>query len=114
MQNEQDGEILVGIDGSTAATTALELAADEAERRGWRLVIAHAGDITHRGALTEDNARAAAHLPRLGPLASWLLHHSPCPVAIVGRTADTTAVRADVAVDPSPLSISPYPLSASQ
>lgn len=27
------------------------------------------------------------HLSRLGPLASWLLHHSPCPVAIVGHTS---------------------------
>ena len=36
------------------------------------------------------------YLPRLGPLASWLLHHAACPVAIVGHpatvpTAESTA-----------------------
>jgi nucleotide-binding universal stress UspA family protein len=59
MGNEQGGEILVGIDGSQAGAYALDWAAEEAERRGARLVIAHAGDLPHRDVLTEDTARAA-------------------------------------------------------
>lgn len=39
------GVIVVGIDGSEVANSALEFAAHEADRRGSRLVIAHAGDI---------------------------------------------------------------------
>lgn len=42
------GVILVGIDGSEVANSALEFAAHEANRRGSRLVIAHAGDLPSR------------------------------------------------------------------
>jgi nucleotide-binding universal stress UspA family protein len=51
-------QIVVGIDGSTSAANALEWAVGEAERRGLRLVIAHAGDVPRREALSEASARA--------------------------------------------------------
>jgi nucleotide-binding universal stress UspA family protein len=38
--------VVVGIDGSDVAQTALIFAAEEASRRGARLVIAHAGDVS--------------------------------------------------------------------
>ena len=39
--------VVVGIDGSEVANTALVFAADEARRRGARLIVAHAGDVSH-------------------------------------------------------------------
>jgi nucleotide-binding universal stress UspA family protein len=30
-------------------------------------------------------------ISRLGPVASWLLHHSPCPIAVVGRPSPAEA-----------------------
>ncbi|MDQ2749676.1 MAG: universal stress protein [Pseudonocardiales bacterium] len=63
------------------AYVALETAAD-------------AADLLVVGCRREEGS----HLPRLGPLASWLLHHSRCPVAIVGRsTAVATAEEKAVA-----------------
>lgn len=37
--------VVVGIDGSPAAESALEFAFDQASRRGWRLVAVHAWDV---------------------------------------------------------------------
>lgn len=34
--------------------------------------------------------RDAAHLGRLGPIASWAAHHYRCPVVVVGHTAELT------------------------
>ena len=51
--------VIVGIDGSESAQHALEWAAAEAAERHAPLVIAHAGDLPHRGALTEDTAQRA-------------------------------------------------------
>lgn len=55
----QSGRIVVGIDGSESAQHALEWAAAEAAARRAPLLIAHAGDLPHRGALTEDTAQRA-------------------------------------------------------
>jgi nucleotide-binding universal stress UspA family protein len=47
------------------------------------------------------------YLPRLGPLASWLLHHSRCPVAIAGHST-AVATAGETALDPSrPVVVSP-------
>ncbi len=60
MSDVQAGSVVVGIDGSTAASQALDWAAGEAERRGVPLVIAYAGHISHPGALTPDTIQAAS------------------------------------------------------
>jgi nucleotide-binding universal stress UspA family protein len=59
MSSTQNDPIVVGIDGSKAAAKALDWAADEAERRRARLVIAYAGHLADRGVLAERTARDA-------------------------------------------------------
>ncbi|MBI1352115.1 MAG: universal stress protein [Actinomycetales bacterium] len=45
LPGEDAGGIVVGIDGSPAATAALAFAFDEASRRGWTLTAVHAWDV---------------------------------------------------------------------
>lgn len=69
---------------------------------------AHDADLLVVGCRREEGS----HLLRLGPLASWLLHHSPCPVAIAGHTT-AVATPAETALAPShPLDV-PMPQPAS-
>lgn len=86
---------IAGVLTEQPAYVALEKAAEEA-------------DLLVVGCRRDEGS----HLPRLGPLASWLLHHSRCPVAIVGRST-AVATAAETALTPSrPLHAS-VPLPAS-
>lgn len=56
MTIDRSAPVVVGIDGSAAASRAMEWAADEAQRRGAPLVVVHAGGVEQRSALTLGTA----------------------------------------------------------
>lgn len=70
---DETGTILVGVDGSTNAATAVDWAAEEAALHGWHLLLLHArviddpyGDVVHRpDGATSLPAYLEAHQARL-------------------------------------------------
>jgi nucleotide-binding universal stress UspA family protein len=79
--------IVVGIDGSEVANSALEFAAHEASRRGSRLVIAHAGDIPSWGE-REGEVRPFADILGEEAIATVAALHPHVACEFVLRDAD--------------------------
>lgn len=59
METDRPLDVVVGIDGSPSGAHALDWAADEAQRRGAGLLIAHAGHVAHQVRLRDETATAA-------------------------------------------------------
>jgi nucleotide-binding universal stress UspA family protein len=93
-----ENAIVVGIDGSAAAESALDWAADEAERTKRRLVVAHVGDVEISEAsadprpfgreLLDEAVTTLVHThPDLLPVTALLDGEAPAALVEISRTA---------------------------
>lgn len=98
--------IVVGLDGSESSAHALDWAAAEAVLRHVPLVIAHAGDLPHREALSEATARDA--MAQIGSYGQQLLtdaiataveQHDDIEVTTVLREQDPTSLLVELSGD---------------
>lgn len=92
------GAVIVGVDGSAVANDALRFAADEAERRGARLVIAHAGAARTSGEPADELRTSGGDLPTES-VEIATAGHPDLPCETVVRSGDPARVLIELSAD---------------